>query len=183
MIGAVGRLSEEKGHAVLLAAAESLVAEFSDLCFMLVGDGPQREKLTQEVAAMGLQKNVLLTGVCSDIPKALAVMDIFVLPSLTEGLPMALLEAMAAQKTIVATAVGSIPRVLRNQENGVTVPPNDAPALSAALAALLNHRQSALRFAERAYADVQSFSAATMGRKYVKLYDQLIEHKSNGVIH
>jgi len=183
VIGAVGRLSEEKGHAVFLAAAKSLVAEFPDLCFMLVGDGPERVKLTQEAAAMGVQKNVIFTGVCSDIPKALAVMDIFVLPSLTEGLPMALLEAMAAKKTIVTTAVGSIPRVIRNRENGVTVAPNDAQALAEALAVLLNNRKDALRFADYAFKDVQAFSAETMGRKYVELYDQLIEPKSNGVIH
>ena len=183
VIGAVGRLSEEKGHTVLLAAAKSLVAEFPDLCFMLVGDGPEREKLMQEVAALGLQKHVIFAGVCSDIPKALAVMDIFVLPSLTEGLPMALLEAMAAKKPIIATAVGSIPRVIRNQENGVIVPPRDAPALSQALKILLNHRSNALRFADGAFKDVLSFSAATMGKKYVKLYDQLVEHQSTGVIH
>ena len=183
VIGAVGRLSKEKGHAVLLAAAKSLVGKFPDLCFMLVGDGPEREKLTQEVAALGLQKNVIFTGVCSDIPKALAAMDIFVLPSLTEGLPMALLEAMAAKKVIVATAVGSIPRVIRNQENGVTVPPNDTPAIAQALADLLRDPQTALRFADRAYDAVQPFSAETMGKQYVKLYDQLLERKPNGIIH
>jgi len=183
VIGAVGRLSEEKGHAVLLAAAKSLVVKFPDLCFMLVGDGPERKKLTQEVVSLGLQKNVIFTGVRSDIPKALAAMDIFVLPSLTEGLPMALLEAMAAKKAIVATAVGSIPRVIRNHENGVTVPPNDTPALSEALAALLNNRKNALRFADYAFKEVQSFSAETMGQKYIKLYDQLIECKSNDLVH
>lgn len=181
VIGAVGRLSEEKGHAVLLAAAKSLVAEFPDLCFLFVGDGPEREKLMQEAASLGLQRHVIFAGVCSDIPKALAIMDIFVLPSLTEGLPMALLEAMAAKKPIIASGVGSLPRVIRHQENGMLVPPNNALALSQALAVLLNNEKNALRFADNAFKDVQSFSAATMGKKYVKLYDQLIEHKSNGV--
>lgn len=183
VIGAVGRLSEEKGHAVLLAATKSLVGEFPDLCVMLVGDGPEREKLMQEVATLGLQKHVIFTGVCSDIPKALAVMDIFVLPSLTEGLPMALLEAMAAKKTIITTAVGSIPRVIRNQQNGVIVPPNSALAISQALADLLRDAPNALRLADRAYAEVQSFSAEMMGKKYVKLYDQLFAHKFHGIVH
>ena len=183
VIGAVGRLSEEKGHAVFLAAAKLLIAEFPNLCFLLVGDGPEREKLTRQVVQMGLQKNVIFAGVCSDIPKALSVMDIFVLPSLTEGLPMALLEAMAAKKTIVATAVGSIPRVIQNQENGLIVPPNQAPALAEALAALLKNETNARRFADNAFKDVQAFSAETMGKKYVELYDQLIEPKSNGIVH
>jgi len=183
VIGAVGRLSEEKGHAVLLTAAKYLVAEFPDLCFLLVGDGPEREKLAQQTAAMGLQKNVIFAGVCSDIPKALAVMDIFVLPSLTEGLPMALLEAMAAKKSIVATAVGSIPRVIRHQENGMIVSPNHAPALSEAVTALLKNETNARRFAESAFKDAQAFSAETMGKKYVELYDQLTEPKSDGAIH
>lgn len=183
VIGAVGRLSEEKGHAVLLAAAKSLITEFPDLCFLLVGDGPEREKLTQQAAALGLQKNIIFAGVCSDIPQALAAMDIFVLPSLTEGLPMALLEAMAAKRTIVATAVGSIPRVIRHQENGLTIPPNQVPVLTAALASLLKNETNAQDLAKNAFKDAQVFSAETMGKKYVALYDQLVTSQGHGPVH
>lgn len=175
VIGTIGRLSEEKGHALLLRAAQLLVADFPDLTIMILGDGPLRQQLSKEVEALNLQKHVVFTGVCSDIPKALTAMDIFALPSFTEGLPMTLLEAMAARKPIVASAVGSIPRLIRNQENGLTVQPHDAQALYEALAYLIRQPAHASRFASKAQTDVQLFSAAGMGKKYIKLYDELLQ--------
>lgn len=175
VIGTIGRLSEEKGHALLLRAAQLLVADFPDLTIMVLGDGPLRQQLSKEVEALNLQKHVVFTGVCSDIPKALTAMDIFALPSFTEGLPMTLLEAMAARKPIVASAVGSIPRLIRNQENGLTVQPHDAQALYEALAYLIRQPGHASRFASQAQADAQLFSAAGMGKKYIKLYDELLQ--------
>ncbi|MCG3121019.1 MAG: D-inositol-3-phosphate glycosyltransferase [bacterium] len=179
VIGAVGRLSEEKGHALLLRTAQLLVADFPDLLFMLVGDGPLREKLAHQVEAMGLQKHVIFTGVRRDIPQVLSAMDIFVLPSFTEGLPMTLLEAMAARKPIVASAVGSIPRLIRNQENGLTIRPHDVHDLCEALTYLIRQPADASRFASQAQADVESFSAAEMGKKYIKLYDELLQSESS----
>lgn len=178
VIGTIGRLSEEKGHALLIQVAAWLAADFPNLIIMIVGDGPLRWQLSNQVEALGLQKHIVFTGVRSDIPRTLAAMDLFVLPSFTEGLPMTLLEAMAAGKPIVATAAGSIPRIIHHQENGVIIPPREARPLYEALSFLIQRPSFASCLASRAQADVQVFSAKEMGNKYITLYDELLQSKS-----
>lgn len=175
VIGTVGRLSTEKGHACLLRAAQFLLADFTDLAFMFVGDGPQREPLAKQVADWGLQKKIFLTGICTNIPQALAAMEIFALPSLTEGLPMALLEAMAARKAIVATSVGTVPEVIRHNYSGLLVSPDDPFALAASIKYLLEHPLESKVMGERAHsAAVAAFSTERMAQNYVDLYDELL---------
>ncbi|MGZ3996818.1 MAG: glycosyltransferase, partial [Flavisolibacter sp.] len=136
IIGTIGNLSAEKGHVYLLQAAKDIVKNFESVRFFFVGDGPLRAYLKNEAIQLGIGDNVIFTGFRTDIPNLLSIMDIFVLPSVKEGLPMVLLEAMAAKKAVVATRVGAIEKVVDNG-NGILVEPRDAAGLQKAMVSLL----------------------------------------------
>ncbi|MFW9973295.1 MAG: glycosyltransferase family 4 protein [Candidatus Odinarchaeota archaeon] len=174
IIGTVGRLSEEKGHIILIEAAKKLLENFPNLIFMIVGDGPLRKELEAKVLDLGIQDHFSFTGISDDIPKALAAMDIFVLPSLTEGLPMALLEAMAATKPIIATDVGAIPKLIINGKNGRLIEPGDSNALIEATTFLLNNQNYTAHIAKKGYETViNKYSAKGMAEKYINIFDKL----------
>jgi glycosyltransferase involved in cell wall biosynthesis len=184
IIGTVGRLSREKGLSYLIKAAEKIIKEHPEAVFLVVGDGPLRESLemeTREGSAAGEAgkeaswRSFIFTGFRSDTPAMFAVMDVFVLPSLTEGLPMALLEAMASEKPIVATKVGAIPQVIENEVSGLLVEPGDAEAIAGAIERLLTNSREAKELGKNAYMRVsEGFSSQKMIREYVSLYTQLL---------
>jgi len=123
-------ISEQKGVTYLLDAAKQVLAEEPDSVFVIAGDGPLRKELEARAAADGLAGSVRFIGYRSDIPAVLASFDAYVLPSLWEGLPLALLEALAQGLVVVATSVGGNPEVIEHGENGFIVPPRDADALA-----------------------------------------------------
>ena len=137
----VGRLSLEKGHAVLLRGIAALVARGGLPVFRLVmlGDGPEREHLEALSRTLGLADSIIFAGMTGDVAPYFSLADIFVLPSRSEGSPNALLEALASAVPVVATAVGGVPEIVRSGENGLLVPPGDPPAFAAALAELLEN--------------------------------------------
>lgn len=137
VVGMIGRLHPVKGHTFLLAALARLRQTCADVHLLIVGDGALRPALVSQVAAEGLVTAVTFTGTRADIPDILAALDIVALPSLWEGLPNVVLEAMAAAKPVVATAVGGTPEVVVSGVTGLLVPPGDVAALAEALAALL----------------------------------------------
>src|SRR4030042_1104997 len=106
VIGTVGSLVIEKGHIYLLEAARQILDVVKDLKFLIIGDGPLRKALEEKSEELGIKKDVIFMGQRKDIPELLMAMDIFVLPSIKEGPPVALLEAMAAKRPIVATQIG-----------------------------------------------------------------------------
>jgi glycosyltransferase involved in cell wall biosynthesis len=132
VLGSVGRLSEEKGVHHLLDAL-ALRAPDQPWRLVIIGDGPRREELEQMAQRSGLTERVTFAGFRSDVSPWYAAMDAFVLPSLTEGTPMALLEAMARRIPVVATAVGGVPAIISNGVNGLLVSPADTRALSDAI--------------------------------------------------
>ena len=132
-IGSVGRLSHEKGMDVLVEAFAEVRAKQPGAELALVGDGIERPALAQRVAELALDGSVHLLGTRHDVPDLLAGFDIFVLPSRSEGLPLAVLEAMAARLPIVATRVGGIPEAITDGETGLLVPAECASALAAAI--------------------------------------------------
>ena len=136
VIGTVGNLGAEKGHVYLLQAAKGIVSNDESVKFIFVGEGPLRVSLENEASKLGIRDNVIFTGFRTDIPNLLSGMDIFVLPSVIEGLPMVLLEAMAAEKAVVATRVGAISKVV-NDGNGILVEPRDVAGLEKAIIRLL----------------------------------------------
>jgi len=175
VIGTVGRLTVEKGHTYLLKAARKVLDRRGDCFFLIVGDGALRGRLEAEARELGISDRTVFAGMRPDIPSLLSVMDIFVLPSLTEGQPMALLEAMAAAVPAVATSVGDIPKVLKNGEIGRVVPPRDPDALAEAILGYMDDRPSAKRCADGALAEAKKeYSSARMATEYLRVYESLI---------
>lgn len=155
VVGYIGRLSEEKGVKYLIEA-HTLLAESGALVKMLIiGDGPQRKELEDLVKNAGSDGSVMFTGFQNDIENWLPAMDVFVLPSLTEGTPMSLLEAMAGGIPVVATAVGGVPQVVDSKKNGILVSPGKPEEIKDAIHVLYNNETLRTRFSQEAQKTVR----------------------------
>jgi glycosyltransferase involved in cell wall biosynthesis len=184
VIGTVGRLEERKGHDDLLAATRGLLERANGLRpqLLLVGDGALRSRLVAQAAAFGIADSVCFAGRITDVRVPLAAMDVFVLPSNAEGMSNALLEAMAAARPVVATAVGGTREVLDGEERGVLVPARDPDALGRALLDLLHDRERARRLGESARRWVErELSADAMVRRLEQLYAERVAARAGGV--
>jgi glycosyltransferase involved in cell wall biosynthesis len=133
LVGTGVVLSKQKGIPYLLEAARRVLAEDTKARFVIAGDGPMRHELEQMAARLRLGDGVRFLGYRSDIPQFISALDLYVLPSLWEGLPLALLEAMAVGKPIVATQVGGNAEVVEDGVNGYVVPARDPVALARAI--------------------------------------------------
>ncbi|CAG1015053.1 phosphatidyl-myo-inositol dimannoside synthase [Anaerolineales bacterium] len=175
VIGTVGALTEEKGQRYLLQALKSVRKSIPNAICVLVGDGPERSRLEQLAKEQGMTEAVIFAGKRDDVPLILPRFDLFVLPSLSEGLPMALLEAQAAKVPAIATNVGAIATVIRNGVTGLVVPPGDAPALAEAIISSHDEAEKACNGALKGYERVKEYySAETMTQQYLKLYREMI---------
>jgi glycosyltransferase involved in cell wall biosynthesis len=171
VIGIGARLTEQKGITYLLKALPTVLAQHPSLTVIVAGNGPLLPDLKGEAAALGLEQRVRFVGPRTDMPEIIRLFDIYVLPSLWEGLPIVLLEAMAAGCPIVATRVGGNAVAVSEGRNGLLVPPADPPALAKALSDLLS--DAALRQRMSAVGQAmfdRDFSADEMTRKYEALY-------------
>ncbi|HAH19527.1 MAG TPA: hypothetical protein DCL49_01325 [Candidatus Omnitrophica bacterium] len=169
--GSIGRLSEEKGHRYLLEAAHEVIKEIPDITFLIIGCGPLEENLKSEAKRLNIDKNIIFTGFKKEIAKFLNIMDIFVLPSLIEAMPIALLEAMACRKPIIATNVGSVSKLIKDAETGILVNPGDVQGLAKAIIYLLKNKAKSGIMADKAYELVKNeFSSTKMARNYLNIY-------------
>ena len=167
----VARLDAQKGVAYLLDAA----AEVPDAIFVIAGEGPERATLEARASALGIAHRVRFLGHRRDVPPLLAIADLFVLPSLWEGLPLSVLEAMAAGVPVVATRIGGTDELVRDGETGTLAPPENGPALAEAIRAALYDRERALRMAAAARALVErEHSSAVMVSATSALYEELL---------
>jgi len=148
LVGTIGRLSQAKGYPDYARAIQVIVKAHPDAHFVWVGGGSDRSALTAAVVRLGIAEHVHMLGDRSDARHLLAAMDIFVLPSLWEGLSIALLEAMAAGLPVVATAVGGTPEVVVAGETGVLVPPSNPDELANAVIKLLNDPAAARKMGQ-----------------------------------
>lgn len=146
----VAKLSRVKGHDHFLEAAAAVATACTDVTFLIVGDGTRRRELEEMVVRLGLRDRVVFAGAREDVPEILAVTDVLVLSSLSEGSPNALLEGMAAGVPIVATAVGGVPDIVREGETGHLVPPGDGRALGEAMLRLVSQPELAERMGRTA---------------------------------
>jgi len=149
LVVCVAQLSHEKGHQHLLDAWPDVAARFPNARLALVGDGPLRPRLESRSRELGLAASVVFTGFQEATPW-LAAADIVVLPSVTEGMPNAVLEAMALGRPVVATRVGGVPELVEEGETGILVPPNDPSSLAAALCRLIEDPARATRLGNAA---------------------------------
>ena len=154
LITSVGRLMPPKGHGYLIAAMPHLVHQIDNVRLLLAGDGDLKESLEQLSLDLRVRDVISFLGSRSDVPDILALSDVFVLPSISEGTSMALLEAMAGSKPIVATDIPGNRDVLRHEHNCLLVPPGNPEKLAEAISFLLNHPQIAAAYGRNAYQDV-----------------------------
>lgn len=179
VVGVVARLDLQKGFEYLLKAVRTLRSSFPGLRLLVVGEGPDRRKIEELVTELGLTATVTLGGQQTDMPAIYASIDVFVLPSLNEGLPMTILEAMAASKPIVATRVGAVPTVITDGETGLLAEPGDEAGLTQAMAKLLGDPDLCGRLATRARAHVEhNYTAAAMAQRYRELYQAVLDRRA-----
>jgi len=169
---AVGRLSIDKGHDVLIAAAEKLARSHPRLLVLIVGEGEERGRLEAMISAAGMTSHVRLLGHRSDVPSLLGLADVSVLPSRSEGTPFALLEAMAHGLPVVAAQFGGADELIEHGRTGLLTAVDDASALSAALARALDDPASMAAMALRARSLLPHFSRENMVNRTLELLAQ-----------
>lgn len=170
LFGSVARLAPEKNLASLVDAVGKLIHEGLDIALLLIGEGPERGSLEDRIQSSNLGDRIRLAGTRSDTHRIYPMLDCFVLPSLTEGMPLCVLEAMACARPVIASAVGEIPRLLAASASGRVVPPGDMRGLVAALRAASTERVSDAM--ARRYVETRC-SVATMAVQYADLYCKL----------
>jgi glycosyltransferase involved in cell wall biosynthesis len=183
VVGMVARLDLQKGFEYLLRAAHELCCTFPALKVLIVGEGPDRSAIEKMIQQFGVQSNVILAGQHFDMPGIYAALDVFALPSLNEGLPMTILEAMAASKPVIATRVGAIPRVIKDGETGLLVDPGDADGLRNALARLLSDTDLCCRLGAAGHDWVsRNYTSEAMALKYRQMYDEVLGAPAIGTV-
>jgi glycosyltransferase involved in cell wall biosynthesis len=179
VIGSVGRLSADKGgQDVLIRAVAEVRQAHPEVRLVFVGDGPLRVGLEALVFELGLGEVVRFTGQRADVARLLGAFDVFVLPSLREALPIAVIEAMAVRLPVVAARIGGIPEVVEDDGTGCLVPPGDVAALAAVLERLVGDPALVARLGAAGQARVQAqFTVEHMVRRVEHLYEELTRRK------
>ncbi len=176
VVGTISSLAPHKGQADLIRAAPAVFESFPHVRILIVGDGMLREKLENLTRDLKIQDRVIFAGTRTDAAQLLSLMDVFVLPSSSrEGLGLAIIEAMACEKPVVATAVGGIPEVVLNGETGFLVPPRNPDALARAIGELLHNPQKAKEMGRRGRMRFEEkFTRKKMISEIEALYQSLI---------
>ncbi|MGH3072975.1 MAG: glycosyltransferase [Gaiellaceae bacterium] len=171
LIGSIGRLSREKGVDVLLRALPDLPG----VTALIVGEGPERQALEALASELGVAERTIFTGRVPESRPYFPTLDVYVLPSRFEGLPLTVVEAMLASRPVVATNVGSVSEAIADGETGLLVPPNDPAALARAVRSVLDDAARAAAMGEAARARAEAtFTARAMARRYEQLYDEVL---------
>ncbi|MGE0456257.1 MAG: glycosyltransferase [Vicinamibacteria bacterium] len=176
LVACVGQLTPEKGHRFLIEAWPEVARRHPDARMVLAGEGPMREVLLARIRALGIQESVVLSGFDPHPGKLLEAADVYVQPSLSEGMPNAVMEAMSLGLPVVATAVGAVPDLIEHGSSGCLVSPADAGALTSALDALLDDVPKRRRLGAAAARRMRSdFSVATMVDATLAVYRRALE--------
>ena len=175
VIGTVARLREEKGVKYLIQSAVKILDTFQDAVFLIAGDGPLRNELVDLTKKLGLENKVVFAGFCEDIPSILSIINIVVVPSISEGLGIAVLEAMAMGKPIVATSVGGIIEILRDGETGLLIPPKDPSIMADKINFLINNKNEARRLGLNAKEESKIHDNIAHVQKLGQKYNDLIK--------
>jgi len=174
VVGIVGRLRPQKDHSNFLNAAAQIKKSIPNVKFLIVGDGPLRNQLETQSRLLGLESSVLFCGVRQDIPAIMAALNVLVISSQWEGLPVTLLEGMAAGLPVVATAIDGIVGVAEKDKTTLLVPPCDSVALAQACIRILNDPLLAQTLGQAGLRRVtQKYSLDAMLRKILDLYEEL----------
>ena len=176
VMAAAGQLIERKGHRYLLDAVAAIKDTVPPFRLIIFGDGPLEDELRAHAASVGVGDIVQFAGFRDDLDSFFGCLDLFVHPSLAEGLGVATLKAQAAGVPVVAFAAGGVTEAVAADESGLLVPPGDVDALAAAIAKLMNDDQIRASFADAGRARMQNeFSIATMADKHIELYESVLD--------
>jgi glycosyltransferase involved in cell wall biosynthesis len=173
VVAIVGRLHPIKGHGDFLEAARRVAAEIPDVTFVIVGDGDLLPDLERRAREPGLAGRIRFLGHRSDVPQVLAGVDIKVIASLSEGIPLTLYEALWAGCAVVSTAVGGLPELLRDADNALLVAPGDPVTLATAVLRLLRDRELRGRIAASGQATALRFDIEESVRRQEAIYRRL----------
>ena len=173
IIGTVTRLREEKGNEYLIRALPMVLEQGLDFTLLVVGDGPLRSELERLTNDLGLESFVKFLGFRSDVPELLSLFDIQVIPSLTEGFPLCLAEAMAAENAVVATEVGGMKEIGRDGETVLFVPPKDPQSIGDKVIYLLNNPEVSSDISERGYKYSKVFGIENSIKYLQQEYEEL----------
>jgi glycosyltransferase involved in cell wall biosynthesis len=177
ILGFASRLEPQKGVPYLLDAMPAIVRRVPNAQLLIVGQGREQAALQHHAVSLGLNDHVRFLGVRFDMPELLGLFDAMILPSVWEGLPMIVLEAMAAGCPIIASAVGGVPTAVRHGETGILVEPAKPEAIAAAVVSLLGDRALRERYGEAGRRLFRAqFTAEAMSRRYEALY---LRHDTN----
>lgn len=172
----VGRLSHEKGFERLVGALSMLKSRFPGIGLMLIGEGRERQALTDQIVAEGLQQQVIMPGYCNTVPALMAASDVLCMPSRTEGLPISLLEAMALELPVVASNVGEIGAVLGNDFGGYLVDATESASVAKSIVECLSDEAERGKRVAWARSRVErDFSGEAMFRSYMAIYEQVLQ--------
>jgi glycosyltransferase involved in cell wall biosynthesis len=171
----IARLTEQKAQPIIIKAAQVLKNRGFRAHFLIVGEGEQREYLQSLIIQNGLSDDIRLLGFRSDVIDLLRLSDIFVLPSLDEGLPMSLLEAMASGIPVIATPVGDIPEVIQHNKEGLLIPVGDPISLADRIQELSGDDQLRLHLSSNASRKIELYYSSTrMSSLYHNIYSSLL---------
>lgn len=157
VIGVVANLIPYKGHEYFLKALRELSSKIDDICAILIGDGENRSYLEDLVERLKIKDKILFLGVRSDVPSLLSLIDVFVLPSLFEGMPNAIMEAMASRKPVVATQVGGVPELVIDGETGYLIPPKEPEIMAKKIFELLSDIEKSNYMGQKAFERINSY--------------------------
>jgi glycosyltransferase involved in cell wall biosynthesis len=177
VVGAIGRLNEQKGHRYLLDAAPRVLARHPRARFLIVGDGDLRAALEEQARRLGIERSVVFAGHRTDVPALLGAIDVLCISSTYEGTPLALFEALAAGKAVVSTAVDGCREVLEQGHTGLLVPPRDPAALADALLRGLEDGELRARLSRNARAASARYDVRACVEQIQALYDEVLRER------
>ncbi len=176
ILGMISSLTPEKGHGVAIQAIQNIVREYPHVKLLIIGDGILGVELQQQVKEQGLNDHVVFLGKRMDIPDILSIIDIFLLPSYKEGLPMALLEAMAAGKAVIASRVGENAQVVIPHKTGMLIEAGDVGQLKSAIMELLLDKKLIQMLGQNARIKIkEQYSSEKMAEDYCDNYSKCIK--------
>ncbi|NOZ64410.1 MAG: glycosyltransferase [Caldiserica bacterium] len=179
-VGVIANFYPEKGQRFFLEAVPHIKREFPETEFILAGEGEKRKAMENLCKEMGIDGMVKFLGLCEDIPAILSSLQVLVIPSVREGLPNVLLEALSTGTPVVATRVGGIPEVIRQGEEGILIPPGDPMSIKQAVCFLLSHPEKAREMGRKGRKLAENrFSLQRMLQDYEGMYLSLLSKKQH----